>query len=93
MPGTIREAVAVFDDVETLDTAVYALETRGFDRAAFSLLAGEKQWSRSLATGIGRLKTSKTIRLCRGKHSFPGFRGLRPITCPLRPSRRSAPWL
>ena len=42
MPNTIREVVAVFDDVETLDTAVYTLETRGFDRAAFSLLAGEK---------------------------------------------------
>jgi hypothetical protein len=25
MPKTIREVVAVFDDVETLDTAVYSL--------------------------------------------------------------------
>jgi hypothetical protein len=42
MSDTIREVVAVFDDVEALDTAVYALETRGFDRAAFSVLASEK---------------------------------------------------
>jgi hypothetical protein len=42
MPETIREVVAVFDDVESLDAAVYALETRGFDRAAFSLLASEE---------------------------------------------------
>jgi hypothetical protein len=41
MPVTIREVVAVFDDDKALDAAVYALETRGFDRAAFSLLASE----------------------------------------------------
>lgn len=41
MPGTIREVVAAFDDADALDTAVYGLETRGFDRAAFSLLASE----------------------------------------------------
>jgi len=29
MPETIREVVAVFDDVDALDTAVYALQTRG----------------------------------------------------------------
>src|SRR5665213_389468 len=41
MAVTIREVVAVFDDTKSLDGAVYALETRGFDRAAFSLLASE----------------------------------------------------
>jgi hypothetical protein len=41
MAKTIREVVAVFDDTEALDAAVYDLETRGFDRAAFSLLASE----------------------------------------------------
>jgi len=41
MQQTSREVVAVFDDVDGLDKAVYALETRGFDRAAFSLLASE----------------------------------------------------
>ena len=39
MAETIREAVAVFDDSNALDDAVYSLETHGFDRAAFSLLA------------------------------------------------------
>ena len=39
MSATYREAVAVFDTAEALDAAVFALETHGFDRAAFSLLA------------------------------------------------------
>jgi hypothetical protein len=42
MPEAIREAVAIFDDVKSLDAAVYALEIQGFDRAAFSLLASEE---------------------------------------------------
>lgn len=42
MPKTIREVVAVFDDPKALEDAVFALETSGFDRAAFSLLASEK---------------------------------------------------
>ena len=42
MPEAIREVVAAFDDTNALDDAVYALETRGFDRAAFSLLANER---------------------------------------------------
>jgi hypothetical protein len=41
MQDTIREVVAVFDDAKALDEAVFALETRGFDRAAFSLLGSE----------------------------------------------------
>lgn len=41
MPEAIREVVAVFDGVDALDEAAYALQTRGFDRAAFSLLASE----------------------------------------------------
>ncbi|GLR68048.1 hypothetical protein GCM10010909_27290 [Acidocella aquatica] len=42
MSATYREAVAVFDTAEALDAAVFALETHGFDRAAFSLLASEE---------------------------------------------------
>jgi hypothetical protein len=41
MADNIREVVAVFDDAKALDTAVSTLETCGFDRAAFSLLASE----------------------------------------------------
>jgi hypothetical protein len=37
----IREVVALFNDTDELDKAVYELQTRGFDRAAFSLLASE----------------------------------------------------
>jgi hypothetical protein len=48
MAQTIREAVAVFDDAETLEAAVFALETHGFDRAAFSLLADEATVERKL---------------------------------------------
>ena len=42
MSATYREAVGVFDSSEALDAAVFALETHGFDRAAFSLLASEE---------------------------------------------------
>lgn len=38
--GTIREAVAVFADAETLEAAIDDLESHGFDRAQLSLLAG-----------------------------------------------------
>lgn len=41
MSQAIREVVAVFDDAEDLERAVFELETHGFDRAAFSLLATE----------------------------------------------------
>lgn len=56
MPDSIREVVAVFDDVETLDTAVYTLETRGFDRAAFSLLAAEKSVEQKLGHRYQQVK-------------------------------------
>ena len=39
MVEAIREVVGVFDDPGALEKAVFALETHGFDRAAFSLLA------------------------------------------------------
>lgn len=42
MTDTIREVVAAFDNTDELDSAVYELQTRGFDRAAFSLLASEE---------------------------------------------------
>lgn len=41
MPEAVREVVGVLHDTKTLDEAVYTLKTRGFDRAAFSLLASE----------------------------------------------------
>lgn len=37
----VREAVAVFDDVETLGAAIDELLSSGFDRAEISLVAGE----------------------------------------------------
>ena len=48
MSQNIREAVAVFDDDKTLEEAVVALETRGFDRAAFSVLGDEATVERTL---------------------------------------------
>jgi hypothetical protein len=48
MTQTIREAVGVFDEEKALDAAVYDLETRGFDRAAFSLLATENAVEKKL---------------------------------------------
>lgn len=48
MTRIIREVVAVFDDAKALEEAVFALETHGFDRAAFSLLADEAAVERKL---------------------------------------------
>lgn len=39
---TVREAVGVFHDAESLDDAIEELMVAGFDRAEISLLAGEK---------------------------------------------------
>lgn len=41
-PGTLREAVAVFNSAETLQDAIDDLQNSGFDRSALSLLAGAK---------------------------------------------------
>ena len=51
-----KEVVAVFDNTEALDKAVYALETRGFDRAAFSLLASEQAVAQKLGHRYQRVK-------------------------------------
>jgi hypothetical protein len=48
MTRTIREVVGAFDDAESLENAVFALETHGLDRAAFSLLADEATVERKL---------------------------------------------
>lgn len=48
MRETIREVVAVFDDTQALEETVFALETHGFDRAAFSVLADEAAVERKL---------------------------------------------
>ena len=56
MPKTIREAVAVFDTAEALDAAVFALDTRGFDRTAFSLLASEEAVTQKLGHRYQQVK-------------------------------------
>jgi hypothetical protein len=56
MRETIREVAAVFDDENSLDQAVYALETRGFDRAAFSLLASEEAVAKKLGHRYRQVK-------------------------------------
>lgn len=53
---TIREVVAVFDTEKMLDDAVFALETRGFDRAAFSLLASEETIAAKLGHRYRRVR-------------------------------------
>lgn len=59
MSGNIQEVVAVFDDTDTLDKAVYALETRGFDRAAFSLLASEDAVAQRLGHRYQRVRDTE----------------------------------
>jgi hypothetical protein len=56
MPQKIREVVALFDDTTALDAAVYALETHGFDRAAFSLLASEEAVAQKLGHRYQQVK-------------------------------------
>jgi hypothetical protein len=51
---TIREAVAVFDNAERLESAVSELQSRGFDRADLSFLAPEALDQHPRATA-GRL--------------------------------------
>jgi hypothetical protein len=52
----IREVVAIFDDAETLESAVFELETHGFDRAAISLLASEEAVERKLGKRYRRIE-------------------------------------
>lgn len=54
--GSIREAVAVFHNAETLEAAIDDLQEHGFDRAAISLLAGEKAVDRELKRHFVRAK-------------------------------------
>lgn len=56
MPETVREVVAVFDDTKALDEAVFALETRGLDRAAFSLLGSEEAVKQKLGHRYQQVK-------------------------------------
>lgn len=51
---TLREAVAVFDDAETLEAAIDDLERSGFDRAELSMLAGEE----TVRVKLGHVYTS-----------------------------------
>jgi hypothetical protein len=55
MSEKIREVVAVFDDAKALEEAVFILETHGFDRAAFSVLADEATVERKLGHGYRRV--------------------------------------
>ncbi len=55
-PAPRREVVAVFDSAEALESAVFALETHGFDRAAFSVLASEHTVERTLGRRFRRIE-------------------------------------
>jgi hypothetical protein len=59
MEETTREVVAVFKGVEALEEAVYNLETRGFDRAAFSLLASEESVMQKLGHRYQRVSETE----------------------------------
>lgn len=52
----MKEAVAVFDDIKSLEAAVYELETNGFDRAAFSLLGSEDAVAQKLGHRYRQIK-------------------------------------
>lgn len=56
MSDKLREAVAVFPDAKTLESAVFELQTHGFDRAAFSLLANESAVEQKLGRRYRRIE-------------------------------------
>jgi hypothetical protein len=56
MSDQVREVVAAFDGVEMLENAVADLEARGFDRAAFSLLASERAVEQKLGQRYRRVE-------------------------------------
>ena len=56
MPNQIREVAAVFDSAEILERAVFDLQTHGFDRAAFSLLASEHAVEQKLGERYHRVE-------------------------------------
>ncbi|HUC18366.1 MAG TPA: hypothetical protein VMA37_11865 [Acetobacteraceae bacterium] len=56
MSAAHREVVAVFDTAEALEGAIFGLETHGFDRAAFSVLASEHEVERSLGHRFRRVE-------------------------------------
>ena len=72
MARTIREAVAMFDDPEKLEEAVFALETRGFDRAAFSLLAEEATVERKLGHRYQRVVEMEDEPAAPRENTCPG---------------------
>lgn len=55
-PDRAREIVAVFDDAETLEQAVAALEGQGIPRAAISLLASEHAVEQKLGERYKRVE-------------------------------------
>lgn len=55
MAGTVRTAIATFNDPELLEAAVIDLEEHGFDRAEISLLAGERTVEKKLGHRYARV--------------------------------------
>ena len=56
MAGTVREVVAVFENPDDIERAVFDLETHGFDRAAISLLATEHAVKEKLGRAYHRIE-------------------------------------
>lgn len=56
MTHSVREVVAVFDDVKALERAVTDLEAKGFGRSAISLLASEEAVKQKLGERYQRVE-------------------------------------
>ena len=56
MAETVREIVAVFENPDDIERAVFDLETHGFDRAAISLLATEQAVKEKLGREYHRIE-------------------------------------
>ena len=72
--------MAVFDDEQSLNDAVYVMATRGFDRAAFSLLATEQAVSEKLGHRYQCVAEMEDEAKAPRETSFRAFRVWKPNT-------------
>lgn len=74
--GRLREAVAVFDDEDTLTAAIEELESHGFDRSEISLIAGEQTLERTLGYRLRSVAQAEDdARVPRTAYISPESRG------------------
>jgi hypothetical protein len=92
MSDEFRKVVAAFDDPAALDRAVFELETQGFDRAAFSVLATEHTVARTLGHRYQQVREMEDDPLVPRETFFSSMSRLEAETLPA-PALASVGWL